>query len=603
MYRYRQLLPYVLAHWRRLLVIALFTVLSSAVAALQPWPLKIIVDYGLSQTERPLWLNATLEQVGLTTSAGVWLGLGAVAALLVFALSTLVETVLTWSWTMAGQRMVGSVAQDMFGRLLHFPLRLHQSRPVGDSLSRLTGDCWCVYKLTDGVVISPLQKVITVLTLGIIAWQLHAQLALCALITAPLMGVATVYFGRRIRRRARQGREAQARLLNFVHQTLSSIPIVQAFGTESSNRQRYEDLATEAVGLSQRGSLQTSAYRFVTGLITAIGLAVILFIGGRQVLAGTLSLGSFLVFLAYMRTLQNSAEGLVRLYSTLKPVEASMDRVLEILETKPDETPESPYPLPWPVRSSSGASLCFDGVTFGYEPGRPVLEAITLHVDPGQVLALAGRAGAGKTTLVSLIPRLFDPWQGQVLINGTDIRQLRLQELRSHVAVVGQETFLLPLTVAENIAYGRPKATRLEIETAARLACADDFIRRLPEGYETVLAERGATLSGGERQRLAIARAFLLDAPILILDEPTSALDGQTEAELLRALEQLKRGRTVIVIAHRLSTIRAADEILVMEGGRIVQRGRHADLVLAGGTYEELHTLQSTPHRREAVTA
>jgi ATP-binding cassette subfamily B protein/subfamily B ATP-binding cassette protein MsbA len=285
-------------------------------------------------------------------------------------------------------------------------------------------------------------------------------------------------------------------------------------------------------------------------------------------------------------------ETLAYLSSSFASASARARRVLEILDAD-EEIRDAPGALVLPVHvagKSGGISL--EGVSFGYEPGRAVLHDINLDVAPGETLALVGPTGAGKTTLVSLIPRFFDPWQGRVILDGTDIRDIQVASLRNRVSLVLQDPFLLPLTAGENIAYGRPEASREEIVAAAVAANADGFIRELPEGYDTPLGERGATLSGGQRQRLAIARALLKDAPILILDEPTSALDARTEALLLEALERLMQGRTTFIIAHRLSTIRNADRIVVIEDGRIAETGTHSNLIAANGAYAHLYAQQ-----------
>jgi len=267
-----------------------------------------------------------------------------------------------------------------------------------------------------------------------------------------------------------------------------------------------------------------------------------------------------------------------------------------------DEVRDRPGARPLaPVRRGRGRHVRIEGVTFGYEPGRPALKGVTLEARPGETVALVGPTGAGKSTLVSLIPRFFDPWQGRVTIDGVDVRDAKLSSVRAQVALVLQEPFLLPLTVAENIAYGRPGATREQVVAAAVAARADDFIRRLPKGYDTVIGEHGATLSGGERQRLSIARALLKDAPILILDEPTSALDAGTESSLMEALEALMAGRTTFIVAHRLSTIRGADRVVVLEDGEVVETGTHEELMAARRTYHRMHTLQFAPHAREVV--
>lgn len=593
MSKYRRLIPYALRQWPTLLWIGALTVVSSCLTALQPWPLKILVDHALRQAELPSSLRSALSALALTATPGVLIVAAAAASLCIFGLNILLEVGLTWGWSSAGQRMVRSLASALFHRLQRLPLQFHHRNPVGDSLSRLTTDTWCVYKMTDGVLISPIQNVITLAVLGSVAWKLHAELAAYALLTAPLMAVATLYFGKRLKHRVRLGREAQSRLLSFVHQTLSSIPVVQAFAAETRNWQRFQNLAADAVALSQRGTLLMSSYGLVTGLITTAGTAIIIYVGGRQVLAGTLTVGSFLVFLAYLRNLQGTAESLLKLYGSLKPMEASMDRVLEVLEAQPDEVREAVGATPLALApAGKGEPVCLENVTFGYEPDRPVLQDVTLEAKPGETVALVGPTGAGKSTLVSLIPRFFDPWRGRVTIAGTDVREVSLASLRAHIAMVLQEPFLFPGTIAENIGYGRLNATREEIVAAAQAASADAFIQQLPHSYDTAIGERGATLSGGERQRLAIARAILKDAPVLILDEPTSALDAQTEAWLLEALERLMAGRTTFIIAHRLSTIRRADRIAVLHLGRIVESGTHDDLLAAHGLYHRLHSLQ-----------
>jgi ATP-binding cassette subfamily B protein/subfamily B ATP-binding cassette protein MsbA len=331
------------------------------------------------------------------------------------------------------------------------------------------------------------------------------------------------------------------------------------------------------------------------------GAAIVLYAGGQRVLSGALTVGSLLVFVAYLQSMQRAIESLLNTYGNLKSAEAGVDRVLEVLDAD-EQVRDKPGAVDLPTRQRGAAGgIRLEAVSFGYQPGRTVLHDISFEVQPGETIALVGPTGAGKTTLVSLIPRFFDPWRGCVMLDGVDIRDISLASLRKQVSLVLQDPFLLPLTVAENIAYGRPDASREAIVSAARAANADRFIRELPQGYDTPLVERGATLSGGQKQRLSIARALLKDAPILILDEPTSALDADTEALLVEALERLTRGRTTFIIAHRLSTIRHADRILVMEKGAIAEIGTHRELIAANGSYARLHALQYTRPVGEVV--
>ena len=589
--KYWPLIRYAFLVWRPLSVILVLTASSSILAALQPWPLKVLVDSGLRNGPLPASWQFVLDGLGLPVSAALVVTSAAVASLGLFALNSGVDAGLTLGWAAAGQRMVFKLTADLFHRLQRLSLLFHSRRTVGDSLSRLTVDTWSIYSLTSGLLITPIQQILLLITVGVVAFQLDRTLALTSLTMAPMLALSSIYFGRRMKRRAVGARESHSRLTSFVHQALSSIAVVQCFGTESRNRTRYVDLAEEVSRWSQKGVLIGGSYGMVNGLITTAGMGFILFAGSQRVLAGELSLGTLLLFLAYAKSMQQASQSLLQIYSSLKPVEASIDRLLEILDT-PEIVRDAPHAKALPRRSPEEAWIRFEAVTFGYEQRRPVLRDINIEARPGETVALVGATGAGKSTLISLVPRFFDPWSGRVTFNGTDLKEIRLADVRERISVMLQEPFLSPLTVAENIAYGRPHASRLEIVAAAEAANADEFIRHLPNGYDTEIGERGARLSGGQRQRIAIARALLKSAPVLILDEPTSALDAVTEALLLDALDRLMVGRTVFVIAHRLSTVRRAHRIIVMDRGVIAESGTHDELLTSGGIYHRLHSLQ-----------
>jgi ATP-binding cassette subfamily B protein/subfamily B ATP-binding cassette protein MsbA len=427
------------------------------------------------------------------------------------------------------------------------------------------------------------------------------QLTLIAFVLAPLMVVTATVVGTRLKARAKAQREAQSQIMSLVQRTLAAIPVVQAFGAEQRNQLEFENLSTAAVARSQRSVLLVNSFGFMNGFLMTTGTAIVLFFGSQRVLAGELSIGSLLIFVAYLETIRGAMLALVSIYGSLKVTEASIDRVFEILDS-PEAVEERPDAAELLVAADGGiGELKFEKVSVGYEAGRAVLSDITLEAKAGETIALVGPTGSGKSTLASLLPRFIDPWEGRVTIGGQDIRDIRLSSLRDHIGLVLQEPFLLPISVAANIAYGRPEASQAEIVAAARAANADEFIRELPEGYDTVLAERGATLSGGQSQRISIARALLKNAPILILDEPTSALDAETEALLLAALERLMLGRTTFIIAHRLSTIRHADQIIVLENGRIVETGRHEQLLCSGGYYQRAYGLQFSESVSEGV--
>jgi ATP-binding cassette, subfamily B, bacterial len=570
------------------------TVIGAGAAALQPWPLKILIDIAVGDEPVPDGLQRVLQVVAATPSPAALILMAVAASLVLFVMTSIITVGITRAWAAAGQRMTLDLAEDLFARYQRLSLLFHARRSVGDSLSRLMGDSFSVYTLANALLIAPVQHLLTIVVIGIVAWNLDPRMTVLSLVLAPLMTASAIFFAGRLKRRALQGREAEARLMSFVQQTLTSVPLVQAFSSERHNRDRFQDLAADAVAVAQRATVVRGGHGLVDGLIATGGTAIVLFVGGQSVLAGTLSLGTLLVFLAYVQSIQGALKGLHGIFATMKTAEASVDRVFEVLDAE-ERLPEVVGAGSLPARVVGHVRL--EGVTFGYEPGVAVLRGVDVEARAGEVVALVGATGVGKSTLVSLIPRFFDPWEGRVSIDGVDVRDVRVASVRAQVAVVLQDPFVLPLTVAENIAYGRPGASRDEVVAAAVAANADGFVGRLPWGFDTVVGERGSTLSGGEKQRLAIARALLKDAPILILDEPTSALDSATEALILQALERLMRGRTTFIIAHRLSTIRRADTIVVLKEGEVVESGTHDELLGAGGEYERFHAQQYGPLR------
>ena len=592
MLKLRRLFPYVLREWPVLAAILALTLVSSALIAAQPWPLKLLVDHALGGAGVPAAVSALLGALSLSATPSVLIVAAAVAGVLVFAATGLVDVALSWAWAVSGQRMTYRLSRQVFSRLQRLSLRFHSRASVGDLLDRLTSDSYCLYSIAGGLLVSPSQQLLTICAVGLVAWRMHPRLALIALAAAPVLAAVTFAFGRALTRRARRVRQAEARLKGFVHQTLAAIPVVQAFGSESLNRSHFRALADEAVTSSQSSTVLRSTHGLITGLSTTIGGAAVLLVGGREVLAGSMTVGDLLVFVAYLRSLQGAFLGVIGTYASLKRTEASVDRVLEIIDSD-DEVLEATEPAPLPtLHRGERGHVALESVTFGYEPGQPVLQGVSIDARPGETIALVGPTGAGKSTIASLIPRLYDPWEGRITFDGVDLLDLGIAPLRSQVAIVTQDAFLLPMSVAENIAYGRPSATREEVAAAAREASADEFIRGLPDGYDTVIGEKGATLSGGEKQRISIARAFLKDAPVLVLDEPTSALDAETEGALLEALERLAEGRTTFIIAHRLSTVRQADRIVVLDGGRVVEAGSQAELLAARGLYHRLCSQQ-----------
>jgi ATP-binding cassette subfamily B protein/subfamily B ATP-binding cassette protein MsbA len=587
--RYKRLLRYAAAGlrgWILILALALFTSLFSL---LQPWPMKVVVDHALGQQPMgELAARGTQLLPGGETPQGLlsWMVL---ATLVIFAVHSAADVLLSRAWVQVGQRMVYQLAGDLFAHTQRRSLLFHTQSSVGDSMSRITGDSWCVYKVVDALLFSPGYAFVAIAGMVVLMARMDLSLTLVALAVAPLMAAVSIGFGRPIRRAATVRREIESQLQAHVQRILTGIHVVQAFSQEDREDRRFRKCTASALRSQFRVTLVAGLYNLACGLILTLGIGAVLWVGVRHVMDARLTVGGLLVFLAYLTVLQDQLKAFTGIYSAIQETAAGANRVLEMLDAD-QELADRPGALAVAVVRGH---VRLENIAFGYEPGRPVLRDISLDIPSGRNVAIVGQTGAGKTTLVSLVARFFDPWQGQITLDGHDLRALQLRSLRSQVALVLQESFLFPITIAENIAYGRPGASQSEIENAARAAHLHEFIVELPRGYDTVVGERGVTLSGGERQRLSIARALLKDAPILILDEPTGALDSITECQLLVAMRRLMKGRTTFIIAHRLSTIRDADQIVVLQEGRIAEAGSHDELLQQGGVYARLYQTQT----------
>ncbi|HEY8486516.1 MAG TPA: ABC transporter ATP-binding protein [Limnochordales bacterium] len=492
----------------------------------------------------------------------------------------------------AGQRATADLRARVHDHLQRLSLAYHQRQRVGDLVSRLTADLGMVQAaLTPGLTELVRDLLTLVGSCAILVW-VHWKLALLALTVLPVTGVVVDLYGRVIQRYAREMQARIGEVAGVLHESLSAIRIVKAFTLEEQQRRRFATSNERGFRAAmQSARAMATAFPVVEFLMLA-AMAAVVYVGAREVLSGRLTTGELVAFLSYLGMLSGPVSSVGRFYTQLRQAAAAADRVAEILREPPEAVNAPGTVVLDPARVKG--RVCFEHVSFRYEGSDgEALHDINLEVEPGEVVAIVGPSGAGKTTLVSLIPRFFDPTSGRVVLDGRDLRSLRLDSLRRLVAVVPQETVLLHLTVAENIALGRPGASRAETIEAARMANAHEFIQALPQGYDTVLGDLGAGLSGGQRQRIAIARAVLRDPRILILDEATSSLDPESEAAVQEALARLMRGRTTFVVAHRLSTVARADRIVVMDGGRIVEQGTHQELLAGGGLYARLFRLQA----------
>lgn len=559
--------------------------LSTALSLAQPWPLQVLIDHVIGNVTMSEGMASVINALPYAGSPRGLLGWVAAAGLLIFIINSAVDVVLSMQWTRVGRRMVYDVARDLFARVQRRSLATHAAHSIGDSMSRIGGDSWSVHAIVDTLLFAPGHALFTTITMIVVMVQLDAGLTLLSLTVAPFMTLAAWAFGRPMRDAAHARREVESRIQAHVHQTLTGVSVVQAFGREDEEERRFKELADAAIRTQQRGAFVGSAYGLGSGLITTIGTAIVMWAAAMRVLDGRLTIGTTLVFLSYLGTLQWQLSAFATMYGALQTAGAGTDRVMAILGVE-QGVPETADAAALPAIKGT---VTFDRVSFAYLPGQPVLHDVSLTVPAGETVAIVGATGAGKSTLVGLIPRLFDPHAGRVLVDGHDVRGVSLKSLRDQIAVVLQEPYLFPMTIGDNIALGRTAATREQIEAAARAANAHDFIAALPDGYDAMIGERGATLSGGERQRIAIARAFLRDAPILILDEPTSSLDAETELAIVDALTRLTRGRTTFIVAHRLSTIRNASTIVVLEHGRVAEHGTHGQLLARNGRYRRLH--------------
>lgn len=577
----RQVLASLRPYRTQFLIAVSQVVLITCAELLKPWPLKVIIDNVLGGKVLPWsvvagWSREWLLLVTCLIMVAIYLFLGGL------------NIVNNYTTIRMGQSMVNDLRGSVYNHLQRLSLAFHHRRQVGDLLYRVTADTYAIQTLTMNGVFPILVSLGLLIGMTLVMLRLDWVLTLLALAVCPVLFVTISAMSKRINTAATIAHERESTIYSLVQRTMSAIRVIQAFTKEEEEHRRFMTASAESLSANLRLYTLQTLYSGVVNAVIALGTALVVWVGAQHVMSGLLSVGDLVVFTAYLASLYGPINTISQTLGLIEGGKAGLTRVQEILAVERD-LPEGKRVL---SRSEVRGELSFEGVAFGYNPDQPVLRDVNLKIAPGQTVAVVGPTGAGKSTLVSLVPRFYDPQQGRVLLDGVDTREYTLASLRQQVAMVLQPPLVFPITIAENIAYGRPGATRGEIERAARLARIHEKITRLPQGYDTVVSEQGSTLSEGERQRLTIARAILRDAPILILDEPTSSVDAETEALIMEGLEQLMGGRTTFIIAHRLSTVRNADLILVVRGGHIAEQGSFAELLRQQGHFASLYRTQ-----------
>jgi len=578
-------------------IVAVFglMVVSIAFNVLKPWPVALLIDNVLG--EKP-WPDA-IAGLSATLDKATQIGLIAGGLFFIYALQGGIAAIQNYVSIKVGLRGLRRVRNEVFTVLQRLSLKFHHNSKAGDLIYRAAWDTFSFQTLFQQGFVTTLNAGLSLILMVVVMSRINALLTLVAVATIPALILVIRFFGKKMTEQSAVAQQADSQVASHVQQSMAALPLIQSYTTEPRERRRFLGFTARSQHerLSQHG--WELVYWFAISLVFGLGTAGIIWVGSQQVLENKLSVGQLWIFISYLTQLYDPLNQLSHVGATVASAAAGTGRVFEILDTEED-VKEAPNAQRL-VRAGEARShikethskppvevlgnLEFADVHFGYRPDQEVLKGISFKLAAGESAALIGPSGVGKSTLMNLVPRFYDPVRGEVKLEGINLRQLSLRDLRSQIAVVLQEPIVMAATVGENIAYGRPHATAKEIEEAAVQASAIDFIRKLPQGFDTFIGDGGARLSVGERQRLNLARAFLKNAPILLLDEPTSALDAESEAQVVSSLHQLMQGRTTLMVAHRLTTIRRVTKILVIENGTIAESGNHHQLLDAGGYY------------------
>jgi len=576
---YRRVLRYYRPFLGQTILGLFLSLLGIGLNLLKPWPFKLIVDDFL----RP---GPTAQ-----TDWRTWIPLLCLSLIVIQIFWGMMNWITNYLFVKVGLQALLKLRTDLYSYLQSLSLKFHDARRSSDSSFRVAYDSQSIQTIYNKGFTNIFASVITLIGTFLIMLQLDWQLTLVSLAIVPLV-VGTIYlFAQRIRRESTSIQEQESAVLTQAQEGLSSIRMVHAFGREEFEVLQFQQQARQSLQANLRLTLTNVNSALVISTLMVIGTAAMYYIGSLHVLAGTLTLGSLLVFSAYLLMLYQPLESLTYTAWAMEGATAGAKRCFEVLDRE-DDVRDSPNAV---AISSARGAIAFRSVNFGYAGDRQVLRDIDLRIEPNQIVGLVGGTGAGKSTLMSLVPRFYDPSSGSVMLDDCDVREFTKKSLRAQIAIVLQDTLLFSTTVRENIAYGRSDGTEEEIVEAARRAQADEFIRQMPDGYASSVGERGGHLSVGQRQRIGIARAFLKNAPILLLDEPTSALDPATEAAIMETIQELMRGRTTLIATHRLATIHGLDQIIVLEHGRVVEKGRGPELIARGGIYAKLYASGKFP--------
>ncbi len=577
-----------------LLVILLAMFVETLMSLAAPWPLKVILDNVVASHHLPKFLDRFFA-----SAAGTSLGHGkmeiaafaALAVVLIAALGSLASFIDNYYTESVGQSVAHDLRMRTYEHLQRLSLSYYDTHQTGALLSTITNDIQTIQSFASSSTLGILVDLLTIVEmLGLMFW-LNWDFALIAVGITPFLLFFVSRFKQSVKKATRNVRLRQADLVSVVQEGLEAERVVEAFGREDLEEEKLGGASLATVTAALKARKVKSLLSPIVNLTIALCTAFVLWRGASLILAKAMTIGALTVFLAYLSKFFKPVQDLAKMTNVIAQTGVGVERVRAILETD-DVIPESAQAQELkPVRGE----IVFEHVAFAYDKQAPVLEDVSFTIGCGQLVGIVGPTGGGKSTVVSLIPRFYDPTAGQIRLDGIDIRQYKLRSLRDQIGFVLQDTVLFRGTIRENIAYGRPGATEQEIQKAAQLANAEEFILRMPRLYDTLVGERGLTLSGGQRQRIGIARAVIRNSPILILDEPTAALDTESERLVIEALERLMKGRTVITIAHRLSTIRDADKIIVLKGGVVAEQGTHRELLDLGGVYAELYHIQIDP--------